>query len=344
METLSIPSHLALLDYTAPHFFCHSRFMPITVRPATLADVPAITALHCSDIVAWKRWDEQGVERLARYEDLTLYERWLNGGAWFDETTCAYHLQRWQANGGVALVAEIDGQVLAEAEAIISDEPWPFGRNLNISVMYTRRGYAGRGLGSAVMRELTALAQPAQCDTLMVGHAEAPEFYAKHGFQHWHTVQRVRVPVKTSHTRYSIEAFEDESYETARGWAMPIGRYQSARQEWERLRPNAEPDFPEWRGLRLERWHLTVRHSPAHLILDESPRHPGVANVHLWLPPTQRLSRQLLAAIRDRAAQSGFAELACLLSDAKRQLTLINVDWRADPEGYEQQVWLKKLI
>lgn len=312
--------------------------MPIIIRPASLADVPAITALHCSDIVAWKRWDAHGLEQLARYEDLTTYERWLNGGAWFDETTCAFHIQRWQTNGGVALVAELEGHVRAEAEAIVSDEPRPFGRNLNISVMYTWRGYAGRGLGSGLMRELTALAQHAQCDTLIVGHAEAPEFYAKHGFRHWYTMRRVRVPVKASHTLYQAEAFEDEAYETIRGWAMPIGRYQSARQEWERLRPNAEPDFPEWRGLRLERWLLTVRQSSARLILDESPRHPGVANVHLWLPPAQTLTRQLLAAIRDRAARSGFSELACLMSET--QLAIVDLEGR-DAE-YEQQLWLKE--
>ncbi len=314
--------------------------MPITIRPATLADVPAITALHRSDIVAWKRWDAQGMERLARYEELTTYERWLNGGAWFDETTCAHHLQRWQANGGVAFVAEIEGQVLAEAEAILSDEPFAFGRNLTISVIYTRRGYAGRGLGSALMTELTTLAQHERCDTLMVGHAEAPEFYAKHGFRHWQTVRRVRVPVKASRTHYQAKAFDDELYETVRGWAMPIGRYQSARQEWERLRPNAEPDFPEWRDLRLERWLLTVRRSPARLMLDESPRYPGVANVHLWLPPAARLTRQLLAAVCDQAARSGFSELACLLSEA--HLATLEVEWRED--DYEQQVWLKELV
>lgn len=313
--------------------------MPITVRLAALADVPAITALHCSDIVAWKRWEPHGLERLVRYEELTTYERWLNGGAWFDETTCAYHLQRWQDNGGVALVAEVEGHVLAEAEAMLGDEPLPFGRNLNISVMYTRRGYAGRGLGSALMHELLAIAQRAQCDTVLVGHTEAPEFYAKHGFQHWQTMRRVWVPVKANQTHYQAKTFEDESYESVRGWAMPLGRYQSARQEWERLRPNAEPDFPEWRDLRLERWSLMVRGSPARLILDESPRHPGIATVHLWLSSGATLTRQWLAAVRDRAARSEFRALACLVSDA--QLATWTFEWRDD--DYEQQVWLKVL-
>jgi hypothetical protein len=45
------------------------------------------------------------------------------------------------------------------------------------------------------------------------------------------------------------------------------------------------------------------------------------------------------AAIRDRAARSGFSELACLVSDAS--LAAWSLDWRDD--DYEQQVWLLNL-
>jgi GNAT superfamily N-acetyltransferase len=310
-----------------------------TIRPATLNDVPAISAIHRSDIVTWKRWGPDGESRVARYEDLTPYERWLNGGPWLDEGTCAFHLARWLANASLALVAEEAGRVVAEAEAIVSDEPLPFGRNLNVSVLYTLRGRAGRGLGSALMAELFAIARRERCDTVMVGHAEAPAFYAKHGLTHVQTWRRARLPVKTSQTQYTAERFEEADYDVVRGWAMPIGRHQSARQEWERLRPGAEPDFDEWRGLGLERWRLTVRRSPAVLILDESPRHPGVANVHLWLPPGLGLTRQLLAAIRDRAARSGFVELACFMHD--QQIPWLGPEARDD--DYTQDVWLKSL-
>jgi len=81
-----------------------------------------------------------------------------------------------------------------------------------------------------------------------------------------------------------------------------------------------------------------VRHSPAILILDESPRKPGVANIHLWLPPGQDLTRQLLAAVRDRAARSGFVELSCFMHD--QQTPWLGPDARDD--DYSQQVWLKR--
>jgi GNAT superfamily N-acetyltransferase len=311
----------------------------VTVRPATAADVPAIVAIHCADIVTWRRWDADGNTVLADYADLRPYERWLNGGPWMDPTTYAPYLARWAATGGLAVVAESDGQVLAAAEAIASDEPAPYGRNLNISVLYALRGHTGQGLGTALMRALEQAARALQCDTLQVGHAEAPGFYARHGLRHAATWRRVRLTAKASNTQYGAEPGPPDDYAAVAGWAMPVGRYQSARQEWERMQPGAEPDFPEWRELRRERWQLEVRRAPAVLVLDETPRERGTADVHLWAPPAQSLSRQLLAAVRDRAARSGFSELKLFVKESS--MPLLGPGWRDD--GYKQQVWVRAL-
>lgn len=313
----------------------------ITIRHATQADVPAIVAIHRADLVTWRRWDAAGQAVLAEYAELSPYERWLNGGPWMDPTTYAPFLARWTApgRGGVALVAEREGQVLAMAEAIVSDEPPPFGRNLNLSVLYALRGHTGQGLGTALMRALAEHAAAERCDTLIVSHAEAPAFYARHGLRHAETWRRVRLPPKAGNTHYGAEPCPPEDYAAVAGWAMPIGRYQSARQEWERVQPGAEPDFPEWRGLRRERWRLTVRGAPARLVLDEAPREPGTADVHLWVPASQPLSRQLLAAVRDRAARAGLRELKLFVNE--RALPALGHGWRDD--GYKQQVYVRAL-
>jgi GNAT superfamily N-acetyltransferase len=312
----------------------------ITVRRAVPADVPAIVAIHCSDIVTWKRWDDDGQPRLANYADLEPYQRWLNGGPWMDTATYAPYLARLLApdRAGIALVAELDGDVRAMAEAWLGAEPTPFGRNLNLSVIYTLRGYAGRGLGSALMAELEAAAMLAGCENFMVSHAEASGFYAKHGLERLETWRRARLRARASHTQYTAEPFIPGDYAAIRGWAMPIGRYQSARQEWERVQPGAEPRFEAWRDLRQVNVRLEVRGAPALLRLEEVPRERGVADVHLWAPGAG-LSRQLISAIRDQAAQAGFREMMCFVAEAA--LPQLGVDWHDD--GYKQHVWLKAL-
>jgi len=314
-----------------------------TVRPATLADVPAIVAVHYSDIVTWKRWDAEGLAHLANYADLQPYERWLNGGPWLDETTYAHFLARLLApdSGGAAWVAEAEGQVRAVAEAWLGQEPPPLGRSLDLGVLYTLRGHARQGLGTALLAAVRAHAQAAACDTLTVTHAEAPRFYAKQGLEAAETWRRVRLPPLAGHTLYETEALTPGRYDDpdgVSGWAMPLGRYQSARQEWERVRPGAQPAFAAWRDLRTEAWRLLVRRTPAVLVLDEQPRERGVADVHVWTP-TATLSRQLLAAIRDRAARSGFTELMCFA--AEPTLAALGPGWRDD--GYKQQMWRQEV-
>src|SRR5258708_36006377 len=141
----------------------------IQVRSATLADVPAIVAIHRSDIVAWKRWDDDGEAHLANYNDLELYQRWLNGGPWMDESSYAPYLARLLAPDGVgvALVAEAEGQVRAVAEAWLCAEPAPFGRNLNFSVIYTLRGQAVRRPGTALVGPLANPARGPRFATLL---------------------------------------------------------------------------------------------------------------------------------------------------------------------------------
>ncbi len=308
------------------------------VRDALVADAAAVTAVHRSSVVRWRRWSPEGDEEFARYEDLTTYERWLNGGPWMDGATCARHLERLRASGaGIALVAEEDGEVAAEAEAFVGDEAPPFGRNLNLSVLYTRRGREGRGLGSALMAELERRARLAGCEVFMVSHAEARGFYKRHGLAYHSTWRRAGLPAQAGRTQYLAEPLTGGEAAAISGWAMPVGRYQSARQEWESRRPGVEPDFAEWRSLQTARYRLTVRRRPAALILDESPRERGWAEMHLWTPGV--LLRQQVAAARDLASRLAFNGLLCFV--AEESLPLLGRDLETD--GYRQEVWLKRL-
>src|SRR5690349_20557087 len=101
----------------------------------------------------WEQIDLAGQPDAARYEDLTLYERWQHGGPWMSIETCAVHLNRLLAGSGVPLVAEDDqGQVLAEAEVYESFEPAPYGHHLHIGVIVTHADFLRQKLGTALVK------------------------------------------------------------------------------------------------------------------------------------------------------------------------------------------------
>ena len=189
-----------------------------------------------------------------------------------------------------------------------------------------------------MMQALADGSEAAGCDTLMVSHAEAPQFYARCGFVQGETWRRARLAPRAGKTQYTAEPQPLGHYNQAAGWAMPVGRYQSARQEWERAQPGAEPAFEAWRDMKRRAWRLEVRNRPAVLLLEEAVRDRGAGNVHLWTPEPG-LSRQLLLAIRDLGAQAGFRELLFFVPETG--LAQLGSDWRDD--GYKQQVWMRRL-
>lgn len=303
----------------------------VQIRPAEVQDAPAITAIHCSNVLRWQVWEGQ-TTRPARYADLTPYQRWLHGGAWLDAGTCAFHLTRLAVGGGLALVAERAGRVLAEAECYIADEPAPYGRNLNLSILYVHRNYQKQGLGQALMAHCWELAQREGCDNFLIAHAEAPEFYRKLGFKLAERWRRWLVPVKPSKVTYTAKPLGDSSYETVRGWALPIGRYQNAHHDWERVRPKAVPDFAEWRDLKGERFSLKMGNENAVVAFEEQT--PGVANTFVFTPIGY--TPRLFSAVRDLGAKRGFAQLQCF---AKADLVLPD----AVKTDYVHQLFRKKV-
>lgn len=296
----------------------------ILIRPADVTDAAAISAVHCSGVVAWRAGD-----RSARYADLTPFQRWQHGGPWMDAGLCAGHLRRLLEGGGLPVVAEAGGRVAAEAELHPAEEPPPFGRTMNLSALYVHRNHQRQGLGSALMEHAFALAEG--FDTFTVAHAEAPDFYRRHGLRAAGVSTRFRLSTRVGKVRYTTEPLPDAPYDLIRGCGLPVGRYQNARHDWERTRPGATPDFHEWRGLRLERWWLRIGDHMAALILEESPDQAGVADTFLFtLSP---LAAPLLSAVRDLAARSGFTHLICFAPAISGAI----------PTDYRQQLLMKRL-
>jgi GNAT superfamily N-acetyltransferase len=281
----------------------------IVIRPAAPHDATAIAAIHCSNITRWFRWDAAHTPHPARYADLTPYERWQHGGPWLDAGTCQHHIERLINGGGMGLVAESKGRLIAAAELHPSHEPRPYGRNLNLSTLYVHRNHQGHGVGSALLRHAIELA--IGYDTFTVAHAEAPEFYKRHGLKLAERWVQYKLPTAKSRAAYETELLPDTSYELVSGWGLPIGRYQNARHEWERTRPNTSPTFDQWRGLRLERHWLNGRNYRVAVILEESPNERSLAEVFVF---TQKaLTPQLVSAVRGYAHVLGFEYMHCLV-------------------------------
>lgn len=290
----------------------------ITVRLATLQDTAAITEIHKSDVTAWERVDAAGGLVNVRYDDLSLYERWQHGGPWLSIETCAVHLNRLLAGSGTPLVAEQNGQVLAEAEVYEGYEAVPFGHHLNISVLYTHRASTGQGLGTALLDYIIKMASLMDCTLLSVAYTDAPDFYTQHGFRHTRSGRRVRLGTQAGRAFYQASELTDRSPEQIRGWGMPLGRYQSARQEWENLFPQDwAAGIPELLNVPMTHLKLTVAGQNAILYLREADypdSQPGECSAACW--SARPLSPPLLTAIRDRAYREGFHTIVTYVMDA----------------------------
>jgi GNAT superfamily N-acetyltransferase len=291
----------------------------ITVRLANLADTRSLTAIHCSLVERWERADAGGPLIETPYEALTLHERWEHGGPWMSVETCAVHLNRLLAGSGIPLVAELDGEVRAMAEVYESHEPPPLGHNLEISVIATQRDYQGKGLGTALLDYIVEMGRLTKCERLTVSDAEAPDFYIRRNFRHTHSGRGVRILPQLGRVFYQATELTDRDAGQIKGWAMPLGRYRSSRQEWDRLFPQDwAAGVPELLDISMAHVKMTVT-GGQHMILFardafQPDAKPGDVSLACWAP--RSLTPQMLTAIRDWAYRSGYPRLISYMMDA----------------------------
>ena len=305
----------------------------ISVRTATLDDTVAITDVHRSAIGRWQRLNERGEVQDVPYEQLTLHERWLHGGPWMSVETCAVHLTHLLRGAGIPLVAAIEGRVLAHAEVFHGVEPEPFGDHLHIAVLAVHADQAGRGLEGALLARIAALGRELGCARLCIADAEVGEFHGGEGWRLLTTGQRVTWRARTGQGFYQATPHADDDPGQIRGWMMPLGRVQSAHQEWVTRWPELWVAVPGLRDQRLERLKFTVGGGSFFVIYAESPYDPRRASVYAWTPrpPTG----PMITAINDRAHRLGFRRLDTYLIGESAGI----LGPEAEPEGYGQELY-----
>ncbi|GAB4544562.1 MAG: hypothetical protein OHK0023_01560 [Anaerolineae bacterium] len=310
----------------------------ITVRLATLQDTSAITAVHTSDIAEWGRLLPNGEVQPADYNDLTIYERWQHGGPWLSLETCALHLNRLLAGAGFPLVACAGDQVLAEAEVYESIEPAPFGHQLEISVINTHADHQRSGFGSALMDYIIQMARLMRCERITISDADLPEFYEKFGFRHVRDGRGVRFSAQSGRVVYQATELTNRDAAQIKGWHMPLGRYRSSRQEWQKLFPQEwAAGIPELLDRTALHVKLSVSGVTNAILFVSEPEipHAQVGDLHIACWSERPPNAVLIAAIRDWAFRQGFKNLMSYVMDD--DLPLLGNDVQST--GYTQSYY-----
>lgn len=307
----------------------------ITIRQATLADAAAITTLHNATIDAWTRPDPTGEPIPAHSDDLTLFERWLVGGPWTSVEMCAVHLANLlRGTDGIPLVAESEGKVSAEAEVFIGREPEPFGQHINVSKLTVHPDSLNVGLGSALLTYIQQMAAAIRCKRVTVADAESDAaLYEHHHFTRAHVGQRL--VIKTGEGRVFYKASDLKVFEPGQidGWHMPLGRYQSARQEWDRMLPGFWNSVPEIVEPEVARLHITVTGQEAYAFMQQDRYRP--ARVHAFLWTRRPMNSLLVVALRDWAARHNYEEMVTFAWDYVRPMLEVEVQ----EDGYTQYLY-----
>lgn len=298
----------------------------ITVRQATLADAASISALHKATIGTWHRRTPDGAWVPAPYEELTLFERWLNGGPWASVEMCAVHLANLlRGTDGIPLVAELDGQVRAEAEVFIGREPEPFGYHINLSKFIVHPDFADAGLSSALLTYIVQIGQAIRCKRITVADGEAnAALYEHHQFSRAHTGQQIVLPAREGRVFY--QASDLKSFDPAQieGWYMPLGRYQNARQEWDRMAPGFWNSVPEIVEVETARLHFVVTGQEAYALMQQDRDQPERVHAFVW---TKRpIKGLLMMTLCDWALRHDYREIVTFVWDFT--LPLLEMDFK----------------
>ena len=89
--------------------------MNINVRKASLDDVKGIVDVNCSSVDKWFKY-VNGKEVEAKYEELSIEERFSHGGPWMSIETWSIHLNYILTSKQYPLVAMVNGKVVGELE------------------------------------------------------------------------------------------------------------------------------------------------------------------------------------------------------------------------------------
>lgn len=305
----------------------------IVIRPATLADAAAISTVHCSTMETWR---DPVTRQPATYAALDLFGRWTNGGPWMSPDLCTIHLNALLLAGHLPFVAEIEGQIVGEAEYFANDEPPPFGKSLHLSVLYIHKEWQRRGIGGRLIDAGAAHARALGCNTMTTQpESEAADFYRRAGFHPWRRAKEMQLKAQgeLSSTLFPVT----RNTGLPENLALRIGRYQCNVQGWDVFWPTLA--LPGFADLRRSLWAGALDGTPVVLGIREQLRDPSQADGYAWLSPAASLA-PAVDALRALGAREGYNAVDMLLP--KNALPALKTMFRLDYQT-TLDLWQKEI-
>ena len=290
------------------------------IRQATLDDTRRIVKLFIGRIPLWQRMGDDGRVEDLPYDSLSIYERWLHGGACMSLETASIWLNHLLGGAGLAWVAEADGEIVAYAEAYINDELAPMGKHLHVSraqVDEAAAADAHLALAEAILddaREVGKLsvAYP-EYDRALSGY-----YGARFGVKETFRLTRYALPAELGKSFYKSQEYDRTSASLIDGWAMPIGRLGSPRETWESEWQPLWQGVPQILARGKRRFYINAAGHEALLCFHQRLYTTRTADVYCFSP--RHMSPPLLVAIRDLGHKLGFRSLNLALNDSAAKL------------------------
>jgi hypothetical protein len=295
----------------------------IHVRKAKLEDASAISTLFRAKIDVWQRFDAHGKVESPPYEALTIYERWLHGGAWMSIETAVIWLNHLLRGGGLPIVITRDETVVGYGEAYLSHEAEPFGIHVHLGRWHAQTS----AVQSALMDYLVALtADFANRLTVACSVYDdvQSQFFAGLGMSEIGRVRYYDISAQLGQGFYKATEHTKSNPAQIEGWQMPIGRTQSARYHWEAIFPRLWDAVEGMEAQPIHRLHVSAAGHEALVCVQGQLYDKRKADVFCWSPKS--LTPPLLVALRDWAHRAGYRTLHLALDDTNAKLLGTDVD------------------
>lgn len=284
----------------------------MAIRRATMDDTRAICNLFKGTIERWQRMANDGSVQDVSYDDLSIHERWLHGGAWLSIETAVIWLNYLLRHDGLPLVYD-NGRITGYVEAYAGVEQAPFGTHLHIGKIVT----TDDAIRDDFMQYLIdhASEQGRITASALAYDENSSNVFKRYGMKAIEQVQQLSIRAVSGNVGfYKVSDHLPDDIAQIASWQMPIGRTESAAYHWQHLWANHWQAFPNIiTARRTHRQKFNVGGQESFVCLQQQLYNTRAAHIYCWTP--KKLSSQLMAAIRDWAYKQGYRTLNVFVND-----------------------------